>query len=218
MTFKDVYWLRPIAIFLKTSFECKNKTKSASLHAIFHKMQTSPRRVEGKKSCIMMHEQILVKAKKKWGFEFFTILFKLWTYIVASSHHLICIKNRQIWTGHKEIERLFSNPHALCEHLEEEEATPLSCLHSQLSFHGKFGVIHNNLSASEDSYFLSCFCLLEAASENWWGVGKTCFDQMSQMVPTISSMVKNVTMVMATTPILFLKFLCHIVFRNLIDI
>ena len=117
MTFKDVYWLRPIAIFLKTSFECKNKTMSASLHAIFHKMQTSPRRVEGKKSCIMMHEQILVKAKKKWGFEFFTIWFKLWTYIVASSHHLICIKNRQIWTGHKEIERLFSNPHALCEHL-----------------------------------------------------------------------------------------------------
>ena len=139
MTFKDVYWLRPIAIFLKTSFECKNKTKSASLHAIFHKMQTSPRRVEGKKSCIMMHEQILVKAKKKWGFEFFTIWFKLWTYIVASSHHLICIKNRQIWTGHKEIERLFSNPHALCEHLEEEEATPLSCLHSQLSSSlGKF--------------------------------------------------------------------------------
>ena len=88
MTFKDVYWLRPIAIFLKTSFECKNKTKSASLHAIFHKMQTSPRRVEGEKSCIMMHEQILVKAKKVriWVLHDFVQALNIYRGLLTSSH------------------------------------------------------------------------------------------------------------------------------------
>ena len=126
MTSKDVYWLRPIAIFLSFSKQVLNaKIKGVCLLCMqffikcnmLEKKPTSPRRrVEGKE----LHYDAWANSsegKKKWGFEFFTILFKLWTYIVASSHHLICIKNRQIWTGHKEIERLFSNPHALCEHL-----------------------------------------------------------------------------------------------------